>query len=161
MDDITPGTTLTLLHVDSDAQFRDLTATFIERIADDVVVRTAADAASAMDELATVDAVITDYRLSDTDGISFLDRIRTRHPELPVVFYTNCDDPLVEARTFEHGAVACFRKRPTRGQYEQILGRIRNALARGRGCGTHRGPRSPASPLDGDGSGSAPLLTEE
>src|SRR4051812_11640829 len=50
-------------------------------------VGTAADFEKSLDE--RFDCVITDFRLGWSDGLTILKRLKEKHPELPVIMFTN------------------------------------------------------------------------
>jgi len=51
-----------------------------------------------------VDVVLMDVRMSDGDGITALGRIKLDKPELPVLMFSNFDNPAYVARTVAMGA---------------------------------------------------------
>ena len=77
-----------ILVVDDEAAIRDLLAEYFRAL--DYHVTTASNAGEALrlaDETA-LNLVILDLRLADGNGLAVLDKIRTAHPNLPVIMLT-------------------------------------------------------------------------
>lgn len=93
---IPPGTTALYVGESSSA---DAVTTRLEQASDRLstrTVRTAADAATAVDE-GDVDCLISEYELPDADGVSLLDSVRMHHPDLPFILFT--DNEAIETAT--------------------------------------------------------------
>jgi DNA-binding NarL/FixJ family response regulator len=61
--------------------------------------------------LRPVDAVVTDLEMAGLDGFGVLDAVGREHPEIPVVVWTQHDDPRLRARVMAAGARHCVNKR--------------------------------------------------
>lgn len=101
-----------LLHIDDNPDDRVLvqrvlTPTFpaMEYIG----VGTAAAYASRIDE--TFDCVITDYRIGWTDGLAVLHSIRQRHPDVPILMFTNTGNEEICAAGMKAGLADYIVKR--------------------------------------------------
>ncbi|MBK7090512.1 MAG: response regulator [bacterium] len=93
-----------ILIVDDELLIRDLLYDFFA--SKDFQIQTANDAAEAMqlvEKHKDFDVVLTDIKLEGEDGLSFVDRIREQHPDLPVIVMTGY--PSVES------AIEALRKR--------------------------------------------------
>ena len=93
-----------ILIVDDELLIRDLLYDVFA--SKDFQIQTANDAAEAMqlvEKHKDFDVVLTDIKLEGEDGLSFVDRIREQHPDLPVIVMTGY--PSVES------AIEALRKR--------------------------------------------------
>ena len=77
-----------VLIVDDELLIRDLLYDFFTEQSWEVAV--AGDASAALEKLesADFDIVLTDLKMPEMDGSTFIDRIRETHPELPVIVVT-------------------------------------------------------------------------
>lgn len=111
-----PDESIDVLHVEGDPGVTAQTATRLERAAPRIGVRTAPDAATAMKTLRAhaVDCVVTECDLPDRSGVAFLEAIRERWPELPVIVLGETDDETVVSDAIDAGATDWFRKEAER-----------------------------------------------
>jgi two-component system chemotaxis sensor kinase CheA len=58
-----------------------------------------------------VDAVVTDLEMAGLDGFGVLAAVGREHPKIPVVVWTQHDDPRLRARVMAAGARHCVNKR--------------------------------------------------
>lgn len=124
---------LTILHVDDDCKFTELTATFLEAETDvsEVVPRQRGEAAlEYLDAADAVDCVVSDYALLDMDGLAFLDAVRSRDPGLPFIFFTGKSIEAVADDALAGGATDYLQKQPGTDQYSLLANRVRNAVER-------------------------------
>ena len=79
-----------ILHVDDNANFGDLTATYLEKEDDRFSVETATSAGEGIDIIShrPPDCVISDYDMPEMNGITFLDAVRQEFPDLPFILFT-------------------------------------------------------------------------
>jgi two-component system cell cycle sensor histidine kinase/response regulator CckA len=56
------------------------------------------------------DAVVSDYKLTDLDGLELLKQIKRLHPDLPVIIVSGYVDDTLRARALERGASAVLSK---------------------------------------------------
>lgn len=119
-----------VLHVDDDAQIRDLVATYLGR-SDDVTVHGAADAdegIATLDARDDIDCVVSDYDMPGRDGIAFLQTIRERWPELPFILYTGEGSEEIAAAAVDHDVSGYIRKGGAE-TLKLLENRIRNETA--------------------------------
>lgn len=93
-----------ILIVDDELLIRDLLYDFFA--SKDFQIQTANDAYEAMQLVAKhddFDVVLTDIKMEGEDGLSFVDKLRNAHPDLPIIVMTGY--PSVES------AVEALRKR--------------------------------------------------
>ncbi|MFT4889643.1 MAG: PAS domain S-box-containing protein [Halobacteriales archaeon] len=121
---------VSVLHVDDDRDFADLTASYLEREDEDFIVETASSASEALERLSeeTFDCVVSDYDMPDTDGIEFLETVRETWPDLPFVLFTGAGSEEVAGDAITKGATDYLRKKPGTEQYALLANRIRNAV---------------------------------
>lgn len=100
----------TVLIVDDEPYVRDSLARVLRR--DGFTVRTAEDAASALDTRAFegADVVITDLRMPGLDGLQLLQRIRGHEPDLPVIVLTGHGSVLTAVECLKAGAYDFLQK---------------------------------------------------
>jgi PAS domain S-box-containing protein len=119
-----------VLHVDDEPDFGELTAEFLEREAARIAVTTVESAAAGLDRLdeEAFDCVVSDYQLSDTDGVAFLGRVREDHPDLPFVLFTGKGSEAVASEAIAAGATDYLQKGSGTEQYELLANRVLNAV---------------------------------
>jgi DNA-binding NarL/FixJ family response regulator len=91
---------------------------------------TAKSSAEALEKLRhkRPDVVLMDIRMPGVDGLSTLARIKTDHPDLPVVMYTAYDNQTYLARALALGAAGYVRKSDAG---EKLVDSIRKAATGG------------------------------
>ncbi|MFB6235860.1 MAG: response regulator [Halopenitus sp.] len=121
---------ISILHVDDDSQFTELTTKFLEQEGEfEVVSRQEAEAALAyLNSDAAVDCVVSDYTFQDMEGLVFLDAVREDHPDLPFLFFTGKCSETVVSDALARGATDYLQKRSGTDQYRLLANRIRNAV---------------------------------
>nr|WP_222928443.1 PAS domain S-box protein [Haloplanus rubicundus] len=119
-----------VLHVDDDADFAALTATFLEREDDRFVVDTATSVDAGLDRLAAggVDCVVSDYDMDRTNGIDFLTRVRDGYGDLPFVLFTGKGSEEVASEAISAGVTDYLQKGRGTERYEILAHRISNAV---------------------------------
>jgi PAS domain S-box-containing protein len=127
MDEV--GSRVRVLHVDDERQFVDLTATLLEREADNFAVETSTDPGDALELLADreFDCIVSDYDMPETDGIEFLESVREDYPELPFILFTGRGSEQVAADAISAGATDYIQKDTDTSQYTVLANRIENA----------------------------------
>ena len=102
-------------------------------------------ALGALEERAP-DAVVTDVRMPDLDGLSLTERIRRIHPELPVLVMTAHSDLDTTVAAFEGGAFDYLAK-PF--DLDEAVELVRRACAGGHTDDTTDGPAPDTDPIIG------------
>ena len=126
--------TIHVLHVDDDPGFLDIASEFLERDTDRISVRTATSAADGLAILADedVDCIVSDYDMPGTDGIEFLQTVRTDYSDLPFLLYTGKGSEGVASDAISAGVTDYLQKETGTDQYTILANRIENAVDRHR-----------------------------
>jgi PAS domain S-box-containing protein len=123
-------TRIRVLCVDDDRELLDLTRAWLSR-RDSFAVRAETDPRAALstlrDESTPVDAVVSDYRMPEMDGLEFLARVRDSHPELPFVLFTGEGSESIASEAIAAGVTDYLQKEGT-DRYELLANRVRNAV---------------------------------
>ncbi|MXV62468.1 response regulator [Natronorubrum sp. JWXQ-INN-674] len=119
-----------VLHVDDEAGFTDLAATFLERADDRITVETATDAGDGLKYLHdhTVDCIVSDYDMQERNGIEFLGDVRAEYPDLPFILFTGKGSEEIASRAISAGVTDYLQKEVGTGQYDVLANRITNAV---------------------------------
>lgn len=125
-----PDEPIHVLHVDDDPEFVDLTATYLERESDRIVVQSAHSAREAEETLADakIDCIVSDYDMPGLNGIELLERVREAHPELPFVLYTGKGSEEVASDAIAAGVTDYLQKGHGSEQFAILANRIVNAV---------------------------------
>lgn len=126
-----------VLLVEDNEAFREAAASELER--DEAItvtdVSTAEEALERLDE-ERVDCVVSDYRLPQQDGLSFLEAVRERWPEKPFVLFTVAQREKVAREAIQAGATEYLQKSGGRHQFDLLRNRITNAVGANRAAAT-------------------------
>ncbi|KDS90859.1 HTR-like protein [Halorubrum saccharovorum] len=123
-----------VLHVDDEPAFLDLVATYLERIDDAFEVRSETDVDAALEavESGSIDCVVSDYEMPDTDGLAFLERVRERDRTVPFVLFTGKGSEEIASEAISAGVTDYIQKRSGTDQYTVLANRVRNAVDQSR-----------------------------
>lgn len=118
-----------VLHVEDDPHLAELTAEFLEQEDDRFSVRTATSPAEAHPLLdSSLDCVVSDYTMPDSDGIEFLKTVRANHPDLPFILFTGKGSEEVASEAISAGVTDYLEKGEGTAQYTVLANRITNAV---------------------------------
>ena len=120
-----------VLHVDDEPDFVDMTATFLERKKDQIVVETATRATEGLELLKqdSHDCVVSDYEMPETDGIEFLESVRESRPTLPFILFTGKGSEEIASEAISAGVTDYLQKGSGTEQYTVLANRIENAVS--------------------------------
>ncbi len=123
-------TTWTVLHVDDDPAFLELSEEFLTRLQEDFTVVTESTACAGLERLANgeIHAVISDYEMPRMNGLEFLETVRADHPDLPFILFTCKGSEEIATEAIASGVTDYLQKGAGADQYEVLANRTVNAL---------------------------------
>jgi DNA-binding NtrC family response regulator len=142
-----------VLHVDDDPDFGELAATFLEQEHDRLevyTVTTPKEGLAVLDDWA-IECVISDYEMSEQDGLEFLSTVREQYPALPFILYTARESEALARTAIANGATGYVQKRGGTNQYATLASRITDAVEQRR-RDLERQPHRDADPVHADNS---------
>ncbi|MFB6354132.1 MAG: response regulator [Halobacteriales archaeon] len=118
-----------VLQVEDEPEFAELTADYLEREDERLVVDSAPDASAALDRLAAdeVDCVVSDYDLAERTGIDLLEAVRASYPDLPVILFTGKGSEEVASDAISAG-VTDYLQKGGADQFALLANRVVNAV---------------------------------
>lgn len=136
---ITSGTTTfgaqtdepaTVIHVDDEPDFAEMTKVFLERLQDNFEVVTESSAADALETLEedTIHGIISDYQMPRMDGLELLEVVREDYPDLPFILCTARGSEEVASDAIAAGVTDYIQKGSDTKQYEVLANRVSNAI---------------------------------
>lgn len=119
-----------LLCVDDEADFLDLTVTYLQRKLPTATVHTATRVADAREIIETepIVCVVSDYEMPEQNGLEFLHTVRETHSDLPFILFTGKGSEEIASEAISAGVTDYLQKRGTE-QYDRLATRIRHAVA--------------------------------
>ena len=119
-----------VLHVDDEPDFGELVSVYLERIDPSLQVTTETTVEDAWTHLEehTVDCLVSDYEMHETDGIEFLHEIRGRYPNLPFILFTGQGSEQVASEAISASVTDYLQKSGNREVYELLANRISQAV---------------------------------
>ncbi|MFB6163875.1 MAG: PAS domain S-box protein [Haloarculaceae archaeon] len=125
------GTPIRILHVDDEPALGETAKLWLERENDRFEVVTETDAAAALERLdaASIDCVISDYDMPETDGLEFLSAVREAHPALPFVLFTGKGSEEIASEAISAGVTEYLQKEVGTDQYTVLANRVERAVA--------------------------------
>jgi PAS domain S-box-containing protein len=133
-DDADASAPIRVLLIDDEPGVADLTARFLERMDEPLEVTVEHDAAAGLKRLQEepVDCVVSDYQMPETDGIEFLEQVRTEFPDLPFILFTGKGSEDLASEAISAGVTNYLQKRTGTDHYEVLAQQIQNAVAKRR-----------------------------
>lgn len=121
---------VTVLHVDDDLQFGELTKTMLEREQEtfDVITEDDPREVERLLEEHEIDCLVSDYDMPYMDGIELLERIRENNPTLPLILFTGKGTEEVASRAISAGVTDYLQKESGSDQFTVLVNRILNAV---------------------------------
>ena len=120
---------LRILHVDDDLNQLMFTKLFLEECGPEVSVESVLIPSEAVDvvEAEEYDCVVSDYQMSDMDGITLTHRLRERS-DIPIIIYTGRGSDEVEKVARAAGADGYVQKEVDPRHYMGLYAQIRQAV---------------------------------
>ena len=128
------GDPLAVLHVDDDPNLGELVKLYLEREESGLhcTVTTETDPDDALERIrsddTTFDCIISDYNMPGMDGVTFLERVRETHPDLPVLLFSGEETNEVAAEVIQAGLTDYLRKGMGTDQYTMLIRRVEHAV---------------------------------
>jgi PAS domain S-box-containing protein len=119
-----------VLHVDDDRNFLDVASTFLEREAENISVEIVTSPQKGLEYLEddSFDCLVSDYDMPNSNGIEFLETVREKYPDLPVILFTGKGSEKVAAEAISAGATDYIQKESSSSQYTVLANRIQNLV---------------------------------
>ncbi len=129
---VNPSETITVLHVDDEPDFADMTAAFLRRWNErfEVMTATSAEDGLAIIDREAVDCIVSDYDMPDRTGVEFLRTVRDRHGDVPFVLFTGRGSEEVASEAISAGVNDYLRKESGTDQYAVLANRIESVVSR-------------------------------
>ena len=121
---------ISVLYVDDDPDFAELTATYLQRADDRIVVETATNATDGLERLSAsqIDCIVSDYDMPGRDGIAFFEAVREDFPDVPFILFTGKGSEAVASRAISAGVTDYLQKQSGTSQYTLLANKIENAV---------------------------------
>ncbi|UPV73998.1 GAF domain-containing protein [Halorussus limi] len=119
-----------VLHVDDDSDFADLVETYLERERERIAVTTANTGREALELLEDeeFDCIVSDYNMSEMDGLELLDAVREEHSDRPFILFTGRGSEEIASEAISDGVTEYLQKETGTDQYTVLANRIVNAV---------------------------------
>ena len=124
-------TSTTVLHVDDDQAFAEMTATLLERHHEGLTVRSETDptAVATGEEPRAVDCIVSDYEMPGMDGLELFDALRGRGIDCPFILYTGKGSEEIASEAISRGVTDYIQKSSGADHYALLGNRIFNAVS--------------------------------
>lgn len=122
--------TISVLHLDDDADFLELTHDFLARETAPITIAWETDPEAGLRRLATetFDCVVTDYKMGRLNGLELLDHIRADHPDLPVVFFTGKGSEEIAVEAIRRSVTDYIPKQTGSEEFSLLANRIESLV---------------------------------
>jgi len=123
---------ISVLYVDDEPSFLELTRTFLE-LQGDILVDGAPSALEAIEMMKhhDYDAVVSDFQMPGMDGLRFLSHVRNRHGDLPFILFTGKGREEVVIQALNGGADFYLQKGgEAKAQFAELAHKVRQAVER-------------------------------
>ncbi|RKS75904.1 CheY-like chemotaxis protein [Haloarcula quadrata] len=120
-----------VLYVEDDPEFAEVTAAHLERKEDCLNVVTEQSVNKGIQRLENIsfDCLLSDYRMSNKDGLEFLEIVRKEHYNLPFILFTGEEIENVIDGDIPEGLTG-YLKKGTSNQYTLLATRLVDAVER-------------------------------
>ncbi|WP_233553801.1 PAS domain-containing protein [Halococcus sp. IIIV-5B] len=125
--------TVRILHVDDEPGFAEMVSTFLERERDAFDVVTAMSARDGLQYLTeasgSIDCIVSDYDMPETDGLEFLESVRVKYPNIPFILFTGRGSEEIASEAITAGVSEYLNKQNRTNQYTVLANRIDNLVS--------------------------------
>ncbi|WP_211313656.1 PAS domain S-box protein [Halarchaeum salinum] len=124
--------TISVLCVDDEPGLAALVGAHLERADERLETTAVTSATAAFETLQTsdVDCIVSDYEMTGTDGIGFLETVRADDPELPFILFTGRGSEELASRAISAGVTDYLRKERGTEQYALLAQQVVHAVER-------------------------------
>lgn len=121
---------ITVLHIDDEPDFANLTAEFLTRRNNRFNITTATSADAGLERIAEnqIDCVVSDYDMPVQNGIEVLQAVRKKDADLPFILFTGKGSEEVASEAISAGVTDYLQKEAGTEQYAVLANRIENAV---------------------------------
>lgn len=135
-----PEDGIRVLHVDDDTALASMTADHLERADPRLSVTTAETPDAGLEVLSTepIDVVVSDYDMPSTDGLAFLEAVRSEYGDVPFVVFTGEGSESVASEAIAQGVTDYIRKTGDADRLEVLANRLVTAVSRRRAESNYR-----------------------
>ncbi|WP_367175245.1 GAF domain-containing protein [Haloarcula rubripromontorii] len=129
-DSETVASRIKVLLVDDYGEFRRTTAELLEHENDRIDVIEAASVEDALSyfDSESIDCIVSDYEMPETDGIEFVETVRQSNGDLPFILLTGQGSEKLASKAVSAGVTDYFVKGGGPEQYAVLTNRIENAV---------------------------------
>lgn len=117
---------LTVLHVDDEKPFLELTSEYLGRELSDATVITRTDPQAAITYLEDnhVECIISDYQMGTADGIEFYEHVREDTDDIPFILFTGKGSEAIASEALTAGVDSYLQKSSDAGNFSVLANRI-------------------------------------
>ncbi|WP_254762712.1 bacterio-opsin activator domain-containing protein [Natrinema marinum] len=122
---------ITVLIVDNEPGFAELTGEMLERERDAITGLAATNGTEALSvlERRDVDCIVSDYEMPEMTGLELLEAVREDDPDLPFVLFTGRGSEEIASEAIAAGVTQYLQKESGREQYALLANQITNAVS--------------------------------
>lgn len=126
--------TIRVLHVDDEPGFADMTAEFLQRYDGRFTVETTVNTDDALRKLneTPFDCVVSDYDMSQQNGLDLLKSVRETYPDLPFILFTGKGSEEIASDAISAGVSDYLQKGTGTERYSLLANRIENLVTQHR-----------------------------
>lgn len=120
------STGMTILHVDDQTPFLELTSEYLNHELDNITVITRTNPQAAVSFLETndVDCIVSDYAMGPLDGLEFYTQVQSQAPDVPFILFTNENPDDIASEALEVGIDSYLQKSSAAANFSILANRI-------------------------------------
>ncbi len=154
---MTAAETITVLHVEDDPAFADITARFLHRFDNRLEVHSATSLCDGLTILedTDIDCIISDYDMPGGTGFEFYDSLRDYPHDIPFILFTAYDEQALEQAPDHTEVPVIIQKRTDPAQFDDLARLIIELATAGPTSHPTRAPNHSGFTLDADTTSTA------